>query len=129
VILFNEALLYSSLIIPFVLPKIYTSGFIMIGVAGFFIFVEMVLTCLYKKQVDLPNSNCYLFMKTIAGYTSRIMLLALAYYGGLFLIEGEQQSLKKANGAIIGDELEHTFEWRDANHTAASFSIIFLILG
>lgn len=84
-ILFNEALLYSSLIIPFVLPKIYTSGFIMIGVAGFFIIVEMVLFCLYKKQVDLPNSNCYLFMKTIAGYNSRIMLLALAYYGGLFL--------------------------------------------
>jgi hypothetical protein len=84
-------MLYSSMIVPFVFPKIYTAGFIMIGVASFFIIVEICVICNYSKQVDLPKTNCYLFMMTIAGYTSRIMLLALAYFGGLFLFKGKQK--------------------------------------
>jgi len=83
--LLNEALLYTSLIIPFVLSNIHISGYIMIAVAVIFIIVEISLTFGYKKQIDLPILNCYLFMKTISGYTSRIMLLSLAYYGGMLL--------------------------------------------
>ena len=87
----------------------------MIGVTSFFIIVEIIAICLYRQQVDLPKTNCYLFMMTNSGYASRIMLLALAYFGGLYLFKGKQKEVTETHSA--SDEM------------GAFFSIIFLILG
>lgn len=87
--LFNEALLYCSMIVPFVLPNIQTAGFILIGIVSVFVVSEIIAICNYRKQVDLPATNCYLFTVTIAGYCRRIMVLALAYLGGLLIFKGK----------------------------------------
>lgn len=95
----------------------------MLGIVGFFIFVEIIAICLYRKQVNLPNANCYLFMMTIAGYVSRIMLLALAYYGGLYNFKA------KENGKVGEIELTADVYKDPSQETGTVVSIIFLILG
>ena len=55
----------------------------MLGYIVFYLLVELVVLCCYRKKVDCPNFNFYILITTISGCLNRIMLLAAAYIGGL----------------------------------------------